>query len=367
MLRMMGLIAANYSDESFAQLTKARPVASLPFGGRYRLVDFPLSNMVNSGIYTVGLITPYMYRSILDHVGVGKEWSLSRRVGGMFILPGSIYGLKKINGKFLLRDIIQNKQYLERSQHEYVVVTASSKVYNIDFRLVAEAHAAANADITLIYKKAGDNTNSRDLMLELKDGGRVCGLSDKASAGENMFIDAFIINRELLLNITDWYEATSYMDLTEIIADNLDTWRVCSFEFTGYLGKADNVNTYMQTSQDLLNRKIAQELFNPDRPITTKIQDSPPAKYFADADVKNSLISSGCIIRGSVINSIVSRGVTVEKGAVIKNCVIMQNTVIGKAAVLENVICDKYAVIREGVRLYGNLSDPILVGKGQDV
>jgi glucose-1-phosphate adenylyltransferase len=367
MKKMIGLISANFSNDSFAQLTRDRPVASLPFGGRYRLVDFPLSNMVNSGIYTVGLITPYMYRSIMDHVGVGKEWSLNRKVGGMFILPGSIFGMKNVQGKFLLRDIIQNRAYLERGQSELIVVSGCGKVYNIDFCSVADAHTEKNADITLIYKYTQVTSETKELFLGVDGSGMVSTAAEATSGEGNCFLDAFIINRELLFKLIEWYESTSYRDLTDIIIENLSHFKVYGYAFEGYMGIADSVISYMRCNQDLLNPEVSRELFRPERPIKTKTQDSPPAKYLMDSNVKNSLVSSGCIIKGTVINSIIFRGVTVEQGVVVKNCVIMQNTVIHKDSILENVICDKYAVIREGVKLYGNSSVPILVGKGQDV
>ena len=367
MKKMMGLISANYLNDSFAQLTKDRPVASLPFGGRYRLVDFPLSNMVNSGITTVGLITPYKYRSIMDHVGVGKEWSLSRKVGGMFILPGSVSGLRNVRGKFLLRDVIQNRAYLDRSQAELVVVSGCIKVFNIDFKAVAEQHAKSGAGITMIYKKTTGLCETKELYLELGDEGQVTSAHEAVSAAGNCFMDAFIINRDLLLKLIGWYEETSYLDLIEIILENLSHIAVCAYEFKGYLGNADSVRCYLHANRDLLDPEVNRELFRPDRPIMTKIQDSPPAKYWPSANVKNSLVSSGCIIKGKVENSIIFRGVTIEENAVVKNSIIMQSTVIRQDAVLENVICDKFAVIRSGVRLFGAPDDPILIGKGQDV
>ena len=153
MEKMIGLIAANFTDETFGELVQMRPVASLPYAGRYRMVDFPLSNMVNSGVGTVGLVTPYMYRSLLDHVGVGKEWTLSRKVGGMFVLPGSIYGLKNVHGKFLLRDLQQNRVYFDRGGNSQVVFSGCCKVFNIDYRKVVEYHVKNHNDITLIYKR----------------------------------------------------------------------------------------------------------------------------------------------------------------------------------------------------------------------
>lgn len=367
MRKMIGIIAANYQNDSFAQLTKERPVASLPFGGRYRLVDFPLSNMVNSGIFNVGLITPYMYRSLMDHVGVGKEWSLSRKVGGMYILPGSIYGLKSVQSKFLLRDIMRNRAFLDRSLPELIVFCGCSKVFNIDFQEVAEHHVAQNAEITMIYKKSEGGCQTKELYLELGPDGAVKSGHETPQGEDNCFMDAFIINKALLLKFISWYEETSYLDLVDIIMENLGHMKVAGYEFAGYMGNADSIRCYMRCNLELLDHQVNKELFQHDRPIMTKIQDSPPAKYWPSSSVKNALISSGCIIRGTVENSIIFRGVTIEENAVVRNSIVMQNTVLHRDTTLENVICDKYAVIRSGVRIFGSDMDPILIGKGQEV
>ncbi|MGE4483630.1 MAG: glucose-1-phosphate adenylyltransferase subunit GlgD [Oscillospiraceae bacterium] len=368
MKRMMGLIATNYSDGLYGPLTQERPVASLPFGGRYRLVDFPLSNMVNSGILTVGLITPYMYRSLMDHVGVGKEWALSRKIGGMFILPGSIYGLKSVHGKFLLRDIIQNKAYLERGKRDLVVVSGCNKIFNIDFRAVAEQHEASGADITLVYKNSFHPDETHEMYLDISESGRVTEIRNASAEGDgNCFLDAFIINLELLLNFISWYEALGYMDLMEIFEENLDKVKIYSYKFDGYVGAINGLKSYMRTSRELLNEEVRQHLFLPDRPISTKVQDSAPAKYLCSAKVSNSLVSTGCIIEGTVENSILSRGVVVKKGAIVRNSVILQKSAIGAGAVLENVVCDKYVTVKDGVTLLGSTEKPIAIGKKQEM
>lgn len=367
MKRMMGLVAANFSDTSFGQLTQERPVASLPFGGRYRLVDFPLSNMVNSGIHTVGLITPYMYRSLMDHVGVGKEWALSRKIGGMFILPGSIYGMKNVQGKFLLRDIIQNKIYLERSRRELVVVTGCNKIYNIDYREVAAQHEASGADVTLIYKKSYVPTEMHEQFLTISENGRVTEINKEPGNDANCFLDAFIINLDLLLNFINWYDALGYMDLIEVLEENLDKVKIGSYAFNGYVGAVNGLKSYMQVSRELLNENVRKHLFVPERPISTKVQDSAPAKYMPSSKISNSLVATGCIISGTIENSTLSRGVVVEKGAVIRNCVIFPNCRIGAGAVLENVICDKYVTIKDGVTLLGSTEKPIVVSKKQEI
>ena len=367
MKTMVGLVSANYNRNTFDGLTEDRPVASLPFGGRYRLVDFPLSNMVNSGIVTVGLLTPYLYRSLMDHVGVGKEWALSRKVGGMFILPGSIYGLKSMNSKFLLRDLIQNRPFLERADSDVIVVSGVDKLVNIDYREVAKAHEASGADITLIYKEGLVPDDPAELYLEMTDNGRVTAIRDTPDAHQRCFIGSFLINSDLLLSFTKWYEALGYMDAMDIFAENLDKMVVYGYRYRGFVGVVNDLASYMETNRRLLDDTVRNELFRRDRPITTKVQDSPPTKYLGASSVRHSLIASGCIIEGSVEDSIIFRGVNIKKGAVVKNCVIMQNSVIGENARLENVVCDKYVNVKNGVQTSGSPEKPIAVGKRREI
>lgn len=365
MKRMMGLISTNYSDGDFGMLTEERPIASIPFGGRYRLVDFPLSNMVNSGINTVGLITPYMYRSLLDHVGNGKAWSLSRKVGGMFILPGTVYGMKNTQGKFLLRDVIQNRAYLERTRRDLVVVSASNKIFNIDYREVAEQHEKTGAVITLLYKKVPDGAAIRDLEPVCDSRGRVTDIRTAGPGAACQFMDSFIIDRELLLKFTEWYSALGYLDVMEIIRENLDKLAVYGYEFKGYVREIDSAADYMAASMELLEPHVMEELFMGERKISTKVQDAPPVKYFPSAKVSNSLIATGCIVKGTVENSIVFRGCTIEEGAVVRNSIIMPNGAVEKDVLVENVICDKFVRIGEGVRLSGSAQKPLIVTRKQ--
>ena len=249
--RIIGLISCNYNDDSFGQLTAARSVASLPFGGRYRLLDFALSNMVNAGIRTIGLVTPYFYRSIMDHVGAGKEWSLDRKHGGLFLLPGSIFGPKAEQSNFVLRDITKNRSYLERTQAETVLICGSSKIFNMDFRPMFAAHEAAGGGITMLYKTVSDAQGQSGTYLEVS-GEMVQSVTREAAGQANCFMDCFLIDRKLLLNFCEWYRNFSHIDLTDIIIDNLDTLQVQAFPFEGYLGQVRNISDYMRCSQDLL-------------------------------------------------------------------------------------------------------------------
>lgn len=364
--KVIGLISCNYNNEAFASLTEERGLAALPFGGRYRLLDFPLSNMVNAGIRTIGVITPYPYRAIMDHIGNGKEWSLNRKSGGMFILAGSVQGLKNIHSGFLLRDIILNRAYLERSREDYVLVSGCHKIFKPDLRPMIEQHIANGRDITLLYKQIDDAKEHAGRYLEL-DGERVCSISCDSPTRANCFMDCFIINRGLLLRFIDWYSSMGHIDLPDIIAENLSSLNVGGYEYTGYLGQVDNIRDYMRCSLDLLSYDVRQELFGGAQPLYTKVQDNPPAKYGNQAVVRNSLIPTGCIINGTVENSIIFRGVKVGAGAVIRNSVIMQKTVVESGAELENVICDKYVTVGAGNKLCGTVARPLVIPKDSEV
>lgn len=365
---LVGLITANYDGGDFGILTKERPVASLPFGGRYRLIDFPLSSMVNSGITTVGLITPHQYRSLMDHVGVGKEWALSRKVGGLFILPGSIYGNRNLRGKLTIRDIRINRPFLDRTDSKHVLITGSSMVYNIDYAEVEKLHEESGNDITFIYKK-GLFTNSKSSLYLNFENDRLKSVQTEANEENVCFLDAFIIDSKVLFKALDLFEEIGHMDLVDdIIAQHLNELKVGGFEFKGYVGPVYDLQSYLEASQDLLAEEVRDELFNnSDRPIHTKVQDAPPAKYTAGCEISASLISSGCIIEGKVENSIIFRDVHVAKGAVVRNSVLMQHCDVGEGAKLEHIICDKYVTINDGVQLSSRYGSPLAIAKTEKI
>lgn len=349
--RIIGLISANYDTPELGELTSERTVASLPFGSRYRLIDFPLSNMVNSGITTVGIITPYKYRSIIDHLGAGGDWSLDRKSGGLFILPGSIYGMKNAESKFLLRDISQNVVYFNRSPAPYVIVTCANTICSVDYRELVESHISSGADITLAYSIAVEN-NRRLTGIKVENG-QVKGITHGVTAGQETFADTFVISRSLLLKIIEWYKAIDYLDLFEVLEEDFDKMDVRLFKFDGYVRSISTISEYFKYSMELLNPTNFNELFTMGDMVRTKIQDAPPAKYTAGAKVNNALVPAGCIIEGTVQDSILFRGVMVKKGAVIKNSIIMQACVIEENVVIENAIIDRSNVISAGTVIKG--------------
>ena len=345
MNNIIGLISANYATDNLGELTNERTIASLPYGSRYRLVDFALSNMVNSGINTVGIITPYKYRSIIDHVGAGKEWSLDRKHGGLFVLPGSVFGVSNSESRFMLRDIDRNRIFLLRSPSPYVIVSSANTIYNMDYNGFFEMHRKSGADITVLYKRATED--NEHVTCINGENGRVTGTKRGVKEGECAFMDCFIINRDLLLKMLEWYRPVNYLDMFEAIASDYDKMDVEMYEYSGYAAAIFDTETYFRRSMELLDRKVHSELFSRERPVMTKIQDAVPTKYLKGASVRNSLIPAGCIIGGKVEGSILFRDVHVEHGAVVKNSSIMQSCVIGAGARVENAIIDRSNIVSE--------------------
>ncbi len=350
MAKAIGLITANYSTKFPSPLTDCRPAASIPFLGRYRAVDFALSNMVNCGIRTVGMIMPYNYRSLIDHVGSGREWELTRKGGGLFILPGSAFGTSRIGSRFLLRDLIHNKVFLERDNADFVIVSACNWVYNMDYSKLIDAHVASGADITVLTQAARDK--DVDVCGFEMDGTRVKGIKHGVAFGDTAFLDCFVVAREKLIELLDWYKANDYLDLFEALTGEYERVNVQAYNFEGYAAPLFNKETYFKSNMDMLDPKITHELFSI-RPIMTKAHDNQPAKIVTGSKVSNSRISGSCRIYGTVTNSILGRSVVVEAGATVNNSIIMQGCVIKSGARVENAIVDRNNVLPEGTELCG--------------
>lgn len=351
MKNFIGLITANYSTKHPGILAETRPIASMPFLGRYRVLDFALSNIVNSGARTVGLIMPYNYRSIIDHVGSGRDWDLDRKQGGLFVLPGSAFGTSRTGSRFLLRDIEANRAFLKRATSEYVVVSSASFVMTINYNDVIRAHEESGADITVVTKK----TSHADVdVVGFKcENDRVMSVVHGVEFGDCAFLDCFVIGRELLLQMLDWYAQSDYLDLFEAMCDDFSRVHVHTYNFSGYVAAIFNKNTYFKSNMDLLNPEIIKELFPVDWPVRTKTHDNAPAKFEQGSHVCNSRISGSCRIYGTVINSILGRGVVVKHGATVSDAIVMQSCIIEQGARIEHAIVDRNVHVPASCELRG--------------
>ncbi len=363
--KALGIICASYNDTAFKQLTESRSVATLPFGGRYRLIDFPLSNMVNSGIGTVGLIAPRLYVSLMDHVGDGKPWGLSKKEGGLFILPGTVYGERNMHSKFLLRDFIRNRKILDKEKADYVIVCDAGKVMTIDFSDFLDSHIKSGCPISFLYKEV--RSKRPGTYLKIKKNGQLAQFRQPGEDSKKLFLDCFIIDRKYFLDFIRWYDSFDHQDIIDIIRDRLRTFKINTFEFKDYCGVIDSIDDYRAVSMDLLHAPVRKSLFESDMPIITKPQDEAPTIYRKSAKVSSSLVASGCVIEGVVENSIIFRDARIAKGAVVRNSIVMQHFTIEEGAVVDNVICDKYVTITKGSILTGGKNGPSIVGRDKEV
>jgi glucose-1-phosphate adenylyltransferase len=364
----MGIILTG--DEKIAPLTDIRSNSALPIAGRYRIIDFVLSNMANAGITNVGIATESNYSSLMDHTKSGKPWDLDRKEQGLNILPPNLetqqFGVIKGNID-LLAGI---KDYIRRSNQTYVILSLGNMVYNIDFDQVIKEHIEKQADITVIYKDLKGMPESdltRYTLLDIDDEGRVTDIEVQPYYPKttNAALEIYIMEKALLESIVDECFARGDVDFVkDAIIKKMMSVRIFGYEFTGSCYKVDSMKSYYKTNMQFLNAERRNELFNRERPIYTKTKDQSPTKYGEDAIATNSFVSDGCVIEGTVINSILSRGVKVAKGAVIKNSVIMQDSVIEEGVEIDHVVFDKEVVITEGRKLIGQESYPLAISKG---
>lgn len=362
---VVGLIFSNAYDSALPELTALRTMGSVPFGGRYRLIDFVLSNMVNSGMSKVGVATKSNYQSLMDHLGSGKPWDLSRKNSGMYILPP--FSTKESGGVANRIELLQGcMNFLSHSKEEYVLLTDCNVVCNIDFGTLLEAHVESGADVTAAYR-CGVKPALSDLMSFALDGTRITGISVGAPTGEpeTYSLNIFLMRKALLERLV--MEAVSlHFDNFErdIIQRNLQTLRICGFEQTGFVRTISSLQSFYDVNMELLEKENRRQLFTSERPVYTKVRDDMPTIYGLGSDVKNSLIADGCTIEGTVENSILFRGVHVGKGAVVRNAILMQGSMIGENAQVCCVVMDKSGVLKPGKTLCGDRTFPIYIGKG---
>ena len=368
---MLGIIFANTNDNLLPLLTEKRSMASLPIAGRYRLIDFTLSALSNAGVSQVGIITKENYRSLLDHIGSGREWDLDRKSGGLLILPPFVTG-KAGDGvyKTHLEALTGVVGFLTRAKQDYVVICDSDLLANIDIAEMFKQHIEEDADFTIAYKKGRIPKNQENTMVfSLNDEKKIEKIEySKERTVTNFSLDVIITKRQLLIDIIEKAQAENKVSLSrEIIAPNLDTLKVMGYEVTTFAETVDGMKSYFDLNMKMLDSKTRKVLFNRERPVYTKTHDSMPAKYCIGSNVNNSLIADGCVIEGTVKNSILFRNVTVKKGAVVENSIIMQNAVIEKNSVVQYTIMDKVSVISENAESIGTAGKIAVVKKGETI
>lgn len=368
MIKAVGIINTNYRLDEGERLSNTRPIGALPFGGRYRLIDFAMSNMVNAGIRSLGILLPYRMRPLLDHIAAGKAWNLDRNRGGLFMLPSATPALKTRIQMFCVKDFMENLEFVKAEPADVVIVAASNCVANLDFSEVIRRHGENGHQITMVYSNRLKSDSKAEKKLILEKDGRVSQIlhtcEHSAVPEDGTFAEMFVFDRELFLQMVSQCTDAEFKDLTDLVEEQLKNVRVFGYEFPGYIRSVFTVRDYYKCSMELLNPDVKKEIFEQADRILTKTKDSPPTKYKADASVRNTIASSGCVIEGTVSGSLLFRNVTVERNCEIHNSIIMQNCVIGQGTTLEHVILDKSITIPPGTVLKGRSFSPIYVPKG---
>ncbi len=371
MANVLGLIFANMHEANLPELTKGRAMASVPFGARYRMIDFPLSNMVNSGITQVGIITKQNYYSLMNHLGMGSEWDLARKTGGLHILPP--YG-REGSGIYRgrLEALAGSAEFIRESAAEYVVMADANVIANMDIKPIVDFHEKSGADITCVYGRGVYSTEramSKTVLCVNDDNVVFDVLARPAISGEmNVALDIYVMKRKFLEDIIRESECRGlYSFETDILLHKLHDYKIMGYKYENYFEIIDSMKTYYKANTDMMDRDICHEVYNLERPIYTKIRDVAPAKYGIEADVKGSLIADGCIIEGKVENSVLFRGVVVKKGAVVKDSIVMQGSVIEEKASFMDAIADKDVTIGKNRAITGSKDYPVFISKGAEV
>lgn len=368
-----GLIYTGENNPRMRDLTMSRAVAALPFGGRYRCVDFILSDLVHSGVSSVGLIAQKNYHSLMDHLGAGKEWDLHRKREGLFILPpfltkdstglyrGSVDAFRSCLG------------YVRRCPQQYVILSGSHTIFNTSFHNMFEQHVRTGADITIMYNEDtvfDPEDQNKDLRLLMDESGRVTGmeLDPYRPRTACQSCDVMIMDKLLLeYLVEEAYARGEYDFLRDVLLKKCSSLKIFGWRYGGYVARLNSVTSFFSHNMALLDPAVRADLFHRSRPIYTKVKDEVSARYGAEAGVKNAMLADGCDIDGHVENSILFRGVKIGRGSVVKNSILMQGVTVGCGCTLDHVVLDKGATIRDGRTLVGYDGFPIILKKNATV
>lgn len=360
-----GIIFAYSASPDLGDLVKQRTAASLPFGGRYRMIDFSLSSMMNAGIYDVGVIMQRDYQSLLDHLGSGKAWDMDRKSHGLRILPP--FGLPEFhrgNYSGTIEALSAVITYIESSRQNYIVLMLGNLCANVDLSAALQYHAASGLEITAICTEK--NIPSQHYKYVCGEDGRICDIRYSGDAEGLTALECYIVNKDFLVAmVRNAMVMNQFRFHKEALAGFFrQGGKMGVYMHEGYVSFIRTIDEYYNANRDLLKAENRRSLFPKDRPVKTKNNESVSALYGEEAVSKNSLVADNCWICGNVENSILFPGVTVEKGAKIKNSILMRGCYVKAGAELNCVIADKNVQFSEDVTLVGSERLPIVVPKG---
>lgn len=372
----MGIIFPNSYDSLVPELVSERLMASIPFASRYRMSDFVISSMVNCGIDNISLIVRKNYHSLMDHLGSGREWDLTRKNGGLNIVPPFAQkNIKVYNGRIEALESV--KRFIQSQKEKYVVLSDANIAMNFDFKALLDTHVKSGADVTIVYNRQevpqifkSPDYDNKDMYFTLDiDEGRITevNINSVDSGVQNLGMNIFVLERELLFNLIDkaYLHGRIFFE-RDVLAPKVKEYNMQGFQYDGYVARINDMRSYFEENMKLLDEENLSALFD-GNPIYTKIRDDNPTRYINGSNVKNIMAADGCVIEGEVENCVLFRGVKIGKGAKVKNCVLMQDTVVEEDAEIEYIITDKNVTIRKNKKLRGNDTFQVYVAKHQTV
>ena len=369
-MTVMGIIFAN--DATLGELTNKRTMASLPFGGRYRQVDFHLSNMADAGIRHIGIISRHNYQSLMNHIGSGEEWGLELEEGGLeFLTPYAMSATDNYRGK--LESLHTAMDFLKFGNDDYVVMADSAILCNIDMTKVIASHVKSGKDVTVVVKDGICNGSKQiDLALKLDGKGNVADMAVDYAAPEDYVasMDIFVLSKKYLQEKVVEFISRNLFHMDRDLV--LGQWQkgqltVNVYQHDGVALYNDSVEEYFRNSLSLIDKDIRHDLFGANHPVFTKVRDRVPTYYGESCEVENCLIADGCMIEGEAEDSVLFRNVTICEGAEVEDCVIMNDTVVGEGSELKYVILDKDVTVRPNSKLIGTKKNPIIIKRGETV
>lgn len=365
-MRAVGIVLAGGKRTTLGVLAKQRNVAAMPIGGSYRSIDFALSNLSNSGIKKVAVISQYSARSLADHIGSSKWWDFGRKKTGLFLFTPNMSSQDSFGFKGTADCIFQNIEFLKKSNEPYVVITSGEEIYKIDYEKVIKAHEQKGADITIIYKDMKTYEVQDYGVIGLDENDRMIEFEEKPIDPQNTTVSLgeYVIGRELLIRLLEELEADGrYSIVNDIVMRYRKKLKIYGYHYEGYWRRIRDIPEFYHINMDFLTPEVRGLFFNEYPYISTKAKDEPPAKFNAQAKAVNSIISGGDIINGQVESSVLFRRVFVGEGSIVKNSIIMEGATIGKGCVIENAILDKQVFISDGQKVIGTKDKIILLEK----
>ena len=357
-MKSIGIILAGGNNNRIGRLSDKRAIAALPVAGSYRAIDFTLSNMSNSRVSKVAVLPQFNARSLNEHLSSSKWWDFGRKQGGLYVFTPTVTKNNNSWYQGTADALYQNIDFLKKSHEPYVIIATGDGVYKMDYGKVLEAHIAKNADITVVYTtlKDTDDDLTRFGVLKLDENERIVEFEEKplVASSNNVSIGVYVIRRRHLIEIL---ERCAREDRHDFVQDVLVRYRnvrkIYGYKLDTYWRNIATVDSYYKTNMDFLKKDVRDYFFKQYPDVYSKVDDLPPAKYNTGAEVKNSIISSGCIVNGKVENSIIFKDVYIGNNCTIKNSIILNDGYIGDDSYIENCIVESRDTLRPGTNYVG--------------